>query len=205
MKIKICGLRTLEDISYVNVAMPDFTGFIFARGSKRKITIEQAELMKSALNKNIKSVGVFVDESPEVIISAAKLGIIDIIQMHGSETDEYIKEIKNYTKMEVIKAFKADENLNYNIENTNADYVLVDSFGKNSFGGTGNTFDWGLIPETNKKLFLAGGLNSENILEAIKRVKPYCVDINSGVETNGAKDKQKIIEIIQKIKGYENE
>ena len=240
MKVKICGLKSLEDISYVNEAMPDYAGFIFAEGSKRKVTLEQAKFMKEALNTNIKSVGVFVDEELQNIINTVENGVIDLIQLHGSENNDFIKELKNITGLEVIKAFKADENLKMNIENTDADYVLVDSFNKNAFGGTGAVFNWGLIPKTDKKIFLAGGLNLQNIsnllqelnytastktmdldfqfsehknLEnsekfenvsnensAVFKIPPYCLDVNSGVETNGKKDRQKILEITQLIK-----
>ena len=201
MKVKICGLKTLEDIDYINEALPDFAGFIFAESSRR-ISFNQAAKMKSKLNKNIKSIGVFVNEKTEKIINAAEEGIIDLIQLHGNEDNNYIKEIGNKLKLPVIKAFKADSNLKYNIENTIADYVLIDSCNKNQFGGTGQLFDWGLIPETDKKIFLAGGLNADNIIRAIKEVNPYCLDINSGVEINGKKDRKKILEVMQIVKGY---
>lgn len=201
MKVKICGLKTLEDIDYINEVLPDFAGFIFAESSRR-ISFNQAAKMKSKLNKNIKSIGVFVNEKTENIINAAEEGIIDLIQLHGNEDNNYIKEIGNKLKLPVIKAFKADSNLKYNIENTIADYVLIDSCNKNQLGGTGQLFDWGLIPETDKKIFLAGGLNADNIIRAIKEVNPYCLDINSGVEINGKKDRKKILEVMQIVKGY---
>ena len=201
MKVKICGLKTLEDIDYINEVLPDFAGFIFAESSRR-VSFKLAAKMKSKLNKNIKSIGVFVNEKTENIINAAEEGIIDLIQLHGNEDNNYIKEIGNKLKLPVIKAFKADSNLKYNIENTIADYVLIDSCNKNQFGGTGQLFDWGLIPETEKKIFLAGGLNADNIIRAIKEVNPYCLDINSGVEINGKKDRKKILEVMQIVKGY---
>lgn len=205
MKIKFCGLTSIDDINCINEVKPDFIGFIFAQNSKRIISIEKAKEMKALLNPNIKSVGVFVDENVENIINIANENVIDVIQLHGNENNEYISEIKEKINLPVIKAFKSDSNLEENIKKTNADYILIDSHSNNSFGGTGETFDWELIPETNKKIFLAGGLNSDNIIKAIKTVKPYCVDINSGVETNGKKDKRKIIEITKIIKGYKNE
>ena len=201
MKVKICGLKTLEDIDYINEVLPDFAGFIFAESSRR-ISFNQAAKMKSKLNKNIKSIGVFVNEKTEKIINAAEEGIIDLIQLHGNEDNNYIKEIGNKLKLPVIKAFKADSNLKYNIENTITDYVLIDSCNKNQLGGTGQLFDWGLIPETDKKIFLAGGLNADNIIREIKEVNPYCLDIISGVEINGKKDRKKILEVMQIVKGY---
>lgn len=198
-KIKICGLTSLNDISYINETGVDFAGFIFFHKSKRYITLNQAIEMKNLLNSSIKSVGVFVNENIKEIINIANYGVIDIIQLHGNETNENIKEIKEKIGLPIIKALKADENLEFNIQNTIADYVLIDSFSTNKFGGTGITFDYGLIPNTDKKFFLAGGLNIDNIDNAIK-MKPYCLDINSGVEIEGKKDRSKIIEIVKKIK-----
>lgn len=196
MKIKICGLQSIEDISYVNGMNIDYAGFIFVENSKRRISIEQAFLMKNALSPAIESVGVFQNEDIKKIINIAKKGIINIIQLHGSEENTYIKSLKESTGLKVIKAFKIEDS----IQNTIADYILFDSISNNTFGGTGKTFDWKLIPQTDKKVFLAGGLNANNIEKAINTVHPYCVDINSGVEINGKKNHQKIIEIVQRIR-----
>lgn len=205
MKIKICGLSRIEDIKFINEFLPDYAGFIFAEKSRRKVNIDNAKKMKSILNENIKSIGVFVDESHEVIKEIADMNLIDLIQLHGNESNDYIIELKKEISLPVIKAYKADINLKNKIEKSCCDYVLIDSYSQEKFGGTGSVFDWGLIPDMNKKLFLAGGLNINNIEDAIKTVKPYCVDINSGVETNGIKDRKKIQDIILKIKGYKNE
>lgn len=197
MKIKICGLSCIEDISYVNGMNIDYAGFIFAEKSIRKINIKQAHKMKTALSPAIKSVGVFQNEDINKIIKVAQEGIIDIIQLHGSEDNNYINVLKDITKLQIIKAFKPTEEIKDSI----ADYILFDSCFKDKFGGSGKTFDWKLIPDTKKRIFLAGGLNINNIEKAIKTVQPYCVDINSGVEINGKKDHKKIIEIVQKIRG----
>ena len=167
-KIKICGLKSIEDISYVNDAKADYAGFIFAENSKRCISVDIAKQMKQKLSKNIKSVGVFVNQEITAIKEIAKQKIIDMIQLHGNETNEYIKMIKEETGLAVIKAFRADENLKNNIENIIADYILIDSSNGSQFGGTGNVFDYSLIPETNKPIFLAGGLNAQNITKALK-------------------------------------
>ncbi len=206
MKIKICGLTSLNDISYVNEALPDFIGFIFAESSRRKITINNALEMKKLLDKRIKSVGVFVNEDIKTIADISSQGIINLIQLHGSEDNGYINEIKKITSLPVIKAFKAQEADERTINSSLCDYVLIDSYDGNSFGGTGKTFNWGIIPKNIKKpLFLAGGLNYNNVDKAIKNINPYCLDINSGVETNGIKDREKILNIVNKIKGYKNE
>ncbi len=199
MKIKICGLKRIEDIEYINQAGIDYAGFIFADNSKRKIAPVCASTLKKVLNKNIKSVGVFVNQDIAFIMELIRTKIIDLVQLHGSEDNNFIRELKNISGIEIIKAFKADDRLAFNIAHTTADYVLTDSSTQNSFGGTGMTFDWGLIPETNKKIFLAGGINISNIDFALKQ-KVYCLDINSGVETDGCKDRQKIIELTERIR-----
>ncbi len=200
MKIKICGLQSTEDIKYINEAMPDYAGFIFAPKSKRKITFDKAISLKQILNKNIKSVGVFVDDTIENIEKTVKEGIIDIIQLHGNEDNNYIKELKKRINIPIIKAFQAEKDLSENIEETKADYILID----NGAGGTGKTFEWGLIPKTDKKIFLAGGLNIDNVEDAMIKVNPYCLDINSGVETNGKKDREKILKITELIRNKGN-
>lgn len=206
MKIKICGLTSLNDITYVNEALPDFIGFIFAKSSKRKVTINEAIEMKKLSDKRIKSVGVFVNEDIKTVADISLKGIINLIQLHGDEDNGYIKEIKKITSLPVIKAFKADKINENEINSSLCDYVLIDSNDGNSFGGTGKTFNWGIIPRNIKKpLFLAGGLNYNNVDKAIKIISPYCLDINSGVETNGIKDREKILNIVNKIKGYKNE
>jgi len=205
MKIKICGLTNPEEIAYINEFMPDYAGFIFASFSKRYISYEKAAELKKQLSPEIKSVGVFVNETIKNIIDIIDMKIIDMVQLHGDETNFYIDELRKMSNIPVIKAYRADGNIKSNINNTNADYILIDSFNNNLFGGTGNTFNWGIIPKNDKKIFLAGGLNINNIEEAIRLVNPYCADISSGVETNGKKDKNKIRDIIKKIKGYRNE
>lgn len=198
MKIKICGLKSLDDIEIINKVNIDFAGFIFATKSKRKVDINLAFKMKNIINPTIKTVGVFQDQEIDEITELSK--IIDIIQLHGNEDNEFIKRVKEKTNKKVIKAYRADDKLKENMENSLADYILIDSDNKNSFGGTGQTFDWKIIPKTDKKIFLAGGLNVSNIENAIKTVNPYCVDINSGVETDEKKDEKKILEIVQLIR-----
>lgn len=206
MKIKICGLRRFEDIDYVNEFLPDFAGFIFAPKSKRYITADFTLKLRKELSKNIKSVGVFVNENLENIRKISDLKIIDFIQLHGDEDNLFIEKVKNTTNLPVIKAFRADEQLETKLQSSNADFFLIDSSSKNSFGGTGVTFDWNTIPKGYEdRIFLAGGLNVYNVKTAMKTVNPYCLDINSGVETDGFKDKIKMKEIFEIIKENKNE
>ena len=198
LKIKICGLRRLEDIEMANKYMPDFIGFVFA-DSKRKVTHKQAYELKEKLNSEIVSVGVFVDASPEEILELFGEGIIDMAQLHGSESEDYILDLKQRTDGE-LKIINAIEMTNETdllaYDNSNADYLLLDS-GK----GSGKTFDWQLIRKDLKKdFFLAGGLDSSNVKEAIRQFNPYAVDLSSSLEVDGFKDENKIKEIMEAIK-----
>lgn len=198
MKIKICGLKSLDDIEIINKVQTDYAGFIFAKNSKRKIDFDLAFKMKENINPKIKVVGVFQNQEIDKIIELSD--ILDVIQLHGEEDNKFIKLLKENTDKKIIKAYKANDKLKENIETSLADYILIDSNTKNSFGGTGLAFDWKVIPQTNRKIFLAGGLNINNIEKAIKTINPYCLDINSGVETNNKKDEKKILEIVKLIK-----
>lgn len=188
-KIKICGLRRVEDINYVNELKPDYIGFILSDGFKRSITREQAILLKSKLSTGITAVGVFVDENEEYINSFIDDGIIDIAQLHGNEPPELAEKINS----KVIKYFNP---LTFDkINEYNADYFLFDSG-----TGTGKGFDWNEIPKTDKPFFLAGGINEDNIKNAIELVNPYCIDLSSAVETDGFKDYNKIKRIMECVR-----
>ena len=198
VKIKICGLKRLEDIEIVNRYKPDYIGFVFA-DSKRKVSHELASELKDKLDSNIVSVGVFVDADPEEIIELFRNGVIDVAQLHGSEDERYITGLKDKTnhKLEIINAIEMSEEVDLgSYENTQADFLLLDS-GK----GSGKTFDWRLIRKNLKKeFFLAGGLDVSNICQAIEEFKPYAVDLSSSLETDDYKDESKIKEIMEVIR-----
>ena len=189
-KFKICGLMKPEDICYVNEAKPNYIGFILSPGFRRSISRELAAEMKKNLSEDILATGVFVDEEIPFILSFAEDGIIDQIQLHGSETDEYISELKKKTELPVIKAFKAGTVTEEELKTNPADMYIIDS-GK----GTGKTFDWSLVPRIYKPWLLAGGITAENAEDAIRRLKATGLDLSSSVETDGYKDREKIIEI----------
>ncbi|MFQ8706942.1 MAG: phosphoribosylanthranilate isomerase [Thomasclavelia sp.] len=194
MKIKICGLFQSKDIDYVNEAKPDYIGFVFAK-SKRQVDLYQAHLLKARLDSQIKTVGVFVDSSIEKIVELVNKEIIDIIQLHGNENNVYIKQLKEYTDIPIIKAIKVKQasdldNLDYDV-----DYYLLD----NKISGSGESFDWSVIKDLDKPFFLAGGIDLNNIEEAIQ-IKCFGLDVSSGAETNGIKDRNKIIEIVRRVK-----
>jgi phosphoribosylanthranilate isomerase len=197
-KIKICGLCHPQDIDYVNEAKPDYIGFVFHPKSRRNVTKEQAIFLKKKLNDEIQTVGVFVDKEIEEVAELANKRIIDLIQLHGKEDVAYINTLRQMTDTPVIKAFKAGTASQKDINLFPADYYLIDS-GQ----GTGKTFNWNLIPKMEKPWFLAGGISIENVEDAIKTLHPYAVDFSSSVETNGAKDRDKILEIVRRIRNVE--
>ena len=200
-KIKICGLRREEDICYVNECKPDYIGFVFAE-SKRKVTKEEAKKLKELLSSDILSVGVFVNEEITKLAEIVNEGIIDIVQLHGEETDAYIDELRKYINdTKIIKAVRvASKEDVYRSEKTHADYLLFDTFSKDAYGGTGKAFDWSCIKEVKRPFFLAGGIGIYNVQEAIKTSGAYAVDVSSSVETNGYKDREKVLEIVKRVK-----
>jgi phosphoribosylanthranilate isomerase len=197
VKIKICGLRRLEDIEIVNKYKPDYIGFVFA-DSKRKVSHEQASKMKDYLSSDIISVGVFVNADCEEILKLYNDGIIDMAQLHGDENEEYINYLKEKTnnELKIIKAIEmSHDNDLFNYDDSQADFLLLDS-GK----GSGKTFDWSLIrKDLKKELFLAGGINSENAVQAIDEFSPYAIDLSSSLEVDGFKDEKKVKEIMEVI------
>ena len=201
IKIKICGLKREEDIKYVNAAKPDYAGFVFA-GTKRKISFEEAAKFKSFLDKDIKSVGVFVNEKIDNITMLCADNVIDFVQLHGDEDEAYIYRLKERINKPVIKAVR----IKHKVQDfdTKADFVLFDTYASGEYGGTGKTFEGKLIQEYKKPFFIAGGINAKNVTEIIKDLNPYCVDISSGVETNGVKDFEKIKEIVDIVRKTEN-
>jgi len=189
-KIKICGLYREEDIEYVNAAQPDYAGFIidFPK-SHRNVTIERVKILKAGLQKQIKAVGVFVDQSEEKTAQLANEGVIDLIQLHGREDEAYITKLRMLTEKPLIKAFQINTMEDAQMaQKSSADYILLDS-GQ----GTGRRFDWNLLKNIQRPFFLAGGLTPINIEETVKNIHPYAVDLSSGVETDRRKDRAKII------------
>ncbi|MBQ6297221.1 MAG: phosphoribosylanthranilate isomerase [Selenomonadaceae bacterium] len=181
-KIKFCGLKTLDDISFANEIFPEYVGFVFAPKSKRYVTPAQAEKFRNALSKKICAVGVFVNEKNSTVAELLNAGIIDAAQLHGNEDDAYIKNLRGLSNKPIIKAFKvhaAQESL--------ADFILIDAG-----AGDGKVFDWSLIKDLRREYFLAGGLTPENVGDAIKLLKPFAVDVSSGIETDGKKDFKKM-------------
>ena len=210
-RIKICGMRRIEDIEAANACRPDYIGFILSPGFRRSVTPEAAEQMARRLAPGILKVGVFVNESVERVASAA--GFLDLIQLHGSEDNAYIRDLRGrmmtndprgrMTKP-VIQAFRirSADDLKRAME-SEADYLLLDNG-----TGTGEAFDWSLIRDAEalkggeavKPWILAGGLGPDNVAEAVRRFRPFAVDLSSGVETDGWKDPEKMARCVQAVR-----
>lgn len=197
-KIKICGLRRSEDIAYVNEAKPDFVGFIIdVPKSRRNVPREKVRELTALLSPEILPVGVFVNAPMETILSLVTDGTLKAVQLHGQESQSYLEELKKQVAVPLIRAFsiRSPEDLT-EAEKSPADFILLD----NGAGGTGETFDWSLLSSFDRPFFLAGGLRLENITEAVSRFHPYALDLSSGVETDGYKDKEKIIAAVAAVR-----
>ena len=195
-KVKICGLSRECDIEYVNRLTPDYIGYVFWQRSRRYVTREQAEALTRRLDEAITPVGVFVDEEPELVSRLANEGTIKVIQLHGHEDEAYLNELRNMTDAPIIKAFKIRGAEDIEKANTfPSDYILLD----NGYG-TGQTFDWSFVRGIKRPFFLAGGVNVDNVRDAIDKLSPYAVDISSGVETDGYKDFDKMRHFINKVR-----
>ena len=219
--IKICGMRRKEDIEAANACRPDYIGFILSPGFRRSVTPEEAEQLARRLAPGILKVGVFVNESVEKVVEAA--GFLDLIQLHGSEDNAYIRDLRGrmatsdprglleatndprgrMTKP-VIQAFRirSADDLKRAME-SEADYLLLDNG-----TGTGEAFDWSLIRDAEalkhgaaaKPWILAGGLGPDNVAEAVRRFRPFAVDLSSGAETDGWKDPEKMARCVQAVR-----
>lgn len=195
-KIKLCGLSRPCDIEVANIIKPEYIGFVFAPKSKRYVTPQKAKKLKQILVPNIKTVGVFVNEELETIAKLLNDGIIDIAQLHGNEGEDDIQRLRNLTNKPIIKAFRIETARDIaDVEYSTADYVLLDSG-----AGTGTVFHWKLIQYINRPYFLAGGLSPDNAQDAVTMLHPFAVDVSSGIETDGVKDKTKMAEFVAAIR-----
>lgn len=195
-EIKICGLTRVEDIIAVNRYGADYAGFVFCKKSKRYIDSYKAGELIDLLRSDITTVGVFLDEPLDNVISAARISGVQMIQLHGHESDEYVEYVRRTLERPVIKAFKADEEgaLERALK-SNADYVMIDSG-----AGCGSKFDWNILKGFKRDYFLAGGLDPESVADAVSMLEPFAVDVSSGVETDGLKDEEKIEKFIKAVK-----
>lgn len=211
MKIKICGIRRPEDVDIVNDFCPDYIGFVFAP-TWRQIDIDTACALKTRLHPEIKSVGVFVNQPVEFLTKACTSGAAAYLQLHGQENASYERElvkalaekgIKN-PEERLIRAYRIRNGADFDrIGDTLAPLLLLDACSPKDMGGTGETFDWTMIRNMKKPFFLAGGITAENVTTAIRLARPFGIDASSGLETDKAKDRDKIKLFIERIRNYE--
>lgn len=196
VKIKICGITNVEDAAWVANLGADYLGLNFAKTSKRKISAEKAQQIINTLPPYIEKVGLFANEDPEIVERVLADCKLDVLQFHGDEGPEYCNRFKGRAK--IIKAFRVkDEQSLSQIPQYDVDFYLLDTFMEEALGGTGQTFNWDLAVQAKqfeRPIFLAGGLNPENVVEAIKKVQPYAVDVSSGVESS---PRRKSVELMQ--------
>lgn len=194
VKIKLCGLTRRCDIDWANELLPDYVGFVFA--GSRRVTDEQAAQLRNILREDIPAVGVFVDEPIDHAAALVRQGVIQLVQLHGAEDEGYIRELRRAVSVPVIQAFsvRSPEDIQA-AGRSSADFVLLD----HGAGGTGRAFDWSLAAALDRPYFLAGGLHPGNAAAAAE-LRPYAVDVSSGIETAGVKDRQKMIEFVRRIR-----
>lgn len=202
MLVKICGLRRTEDISFVNEAGPDYAGFILSGGFKRSIDPGTFLKLKASLDKRIKTVGVFVDE-PISEIEKNFPEKPDVIQLHGNEDNDYIKKLRSCFDGEIWKAVRADSAAAIErADRLGADRLLIDSFVKGAVGGTGKTADTQIIKGAKFKtpFMLAGGVSAENVRQLTEGLGAVGVDASSSCETEGIKDRDKILALVRAVR-----
>lgn len=198
-KVKFCGMTRREDIEPANACKPDYVGFVFAKESKRYLSYEKAKILKSGLLPDMKAVGVFVNEKPEYIIKLLSEGIIDAVQLHGNEDEGYIRQLKGLTDTTIIQAVLIRNKKDLErAEKSTADRILLDAG-----AGSGTVFDWELIRNFDRPYFLAGGLSEKNVGEAIVSLHPYGVDVSSGIEVGGMKNKEKMAAFMRAVRKAE--
>ena len=211
-KVKMCGISKVETIPAVVEAKPDYMGLVFAP-SKRQVTVDQAKILVSELHKQyanrynrnviqwsndvvqefIKTVGIFVNETLDNLVTIATEVNLDAVQLHGDEDEAFIQSLKERTNVEVWKAIQIRSAADAEAWiDSNADMLLFDAYHKDERGGTGEVFDWSCLDEFERPFMLAGGIDSTNVARAIRTVRPYGIDISSGIETEGVKDDEKI-------------
>ena len=215
-KVKMCGISKVETIPAVVEAKPDYMGLVFAP-SKRQVTVDQAKILVEELhrgyakkygsdtehdkNDTIKTVGVFVNETVDNLVTIANEANLDAVQLHGDEDEAFIQSLKERTNVEVWKAIQirtaADTE---KWIDSSADMLLFDAYHKDERGGTGEVFDWSSLDTFERPFMLAGGIDSTNVARAIRTVRPYGIDISSGIETNGVKDDEKITAFTKIVK-----
>ena len=197
-KVKICGITHEVEIGIMNELQPDFVGFVFATKSRHFIAPEHAGLLRSKLRKGIKTVGVFTNASLRNVALTMETAGLDMVQLHGDETAEYIAALREYIHCPIMKVVKVANPIDADkAMYTTADYVMLDG----GSAGSGKSFDWSLLGNMRRNFFLSGGLTPENIHEALRlEPKPFGLNVSSGVESNKVKDYRKVMKFILAVR-----
>lgn len=204
-RVKMCGLSREEDIAAANEVMPDYIGFVFWPDSRRYVTPQRALELKEGLDEDITVAGVFVDAPVPFVAALMNEGLIDIAQLHGHEGNGYIAALRDALRdpddKAIVQAFVVKDAQDVLAARaSSADMVLLDA------GlGSGNTFDWSLIANFDRPYFLAGGLNPDNVAEALTRTQAAYVDTSSGIETDGKKDPAKMLAFAQAVAAWDED
>ena len=200
-KIKLCGLRTLADIEAANALRPDLVGFVLDETRRRWVPPETLRALRAALSPEIKAVGVFVDAPADTVAALLNDGTLDLAQLHGHEDEAYLAAVRAQTKKPLVQAFQIRSAADLaRAAASTADGLLLDSG-----CGTGARFDWTPLRDFRRPYFLAGGLTPENVGAAVAALHPAGVDVSSGVETNGAKDKTKMAAFVEAVRKADRE
>ena len=203
-KVKICGITNREDAHAAAELGADALGFIFVPDTPRYVGPRIVEQIISELPPFIATVGVFADESPETVIETIQFCGLSAVQLHGSETPDYCSIIEQCCNIPIVKAFRVKNRHSLSsIPEYDVSAYLLDTYVKGRKGGTGETFNWDLAKEAKEygRTIIAGGLTPENVAQAVQHVRPYAVDVGSGVEASpGRKDHAKVRAFIENVR-----
>ncbi|MBQ7559042.1 MAG: phosphoribosylanthranilate isomerase [Synergistaceae bacterium] len=203
IKVKICGICHELEVGIMNELIPDYVGFVFLPKSRHFIAPEHAGLLRSKLRKGIQTVGVFANSSLKSVAMSAEVAGLNLIQLHGDETGEYIAALREYTRCKIIKVYKVANKIDAEkAMYSTADYVMLDG----GSAGDGKIFDWSLIGKLHRKYFLSGGLTPDNVEQALALAsQPYALNVNSGVEANKTKDYRKVMKFISSVRNFKGQ
>lgn len=201
VRVKICGITRAEDLQAACKAGADALGFVFYAKSPRNLSIEQAAGLIQRMPPFVQSVGLFVNADPAFVRSVLSAAPLDLLQFHGDETPEYCKQF-NRPYLKAVRVKPGVDLLKYAQDFADARALLLDAYVPGVPGGTGERFDWSLIPASlPKPIVLSGGLNPDNVAEAVHSVKPWAVDVSSGVEAApGIKHAAKVAAFIEQAR-----
>jgi len=202
IKVKICGICHQSEIGIMNELSPDYVGFVFAPKSRHFIAPEFAGMLRSKLRKGIQTVGVFSNAELKTVAMCVEIAGLNMVQLHGNETGEYIAALREYIKCPIMKVYKVAKAIDAEKASySTADFAMLDG----GSAGDGKTFDWSLIGKLHRKFFLSGGLTPENVTQALNiSSSPFAVNVSSGVESNRIKDYKKVMKFIAAVRNFKS-